>query len=1324
MERATGYGPRSRLYFDGDETRYELWEVKFLGYMKLQKLLDVIVKPAGEREEDAPTRDKLSEAFAELVQFLDDRSLSLVIRDAKDDGRKALQMLRDHYSGRGKPRIIALYTELTTLKMGQTETVTDYVIRAETAANALKMAGETISDSLLIAMVLKGLTEEFETFVTVIGQQKQPGTFAEFKIALRNCEEQERSRRRENSHIMKVSSPAGNGQIRCFSCGEMGHKSFECSNKSSDRNEEKFRRRWCSNCRVSSHDTRYCRKSGKDHVKTACDEDDDDHSFVFKICDNENFNVCASLLVDGGATAHIINDQSKFVKFDDKFICEDHLIELADGSRQSGIVKGKGLASIPIYDVNGNVHEMLLHDALYVPSYSQNIMSVHAATQEGATVSFGPNIAEMSNNGAKFEMEKKGRLYYLKKCGEVGRSLEEWHKILGHCNLQDVLKLESVVKGMSISNRKFSDCETCTLGKMIQYRNRAPDRRASSPLELVHSDLAGPVDPPARDGFRYAISFVDDYSGAIFVYFLRQKSDASRALAKFLADTSQYGSVKRLRSDNGGEFLSTEFEELLVKSHIKHEMSAPYSPHQNGTAERAWRSLFEMARCLLLESNLPKSLWTYAVMTATQIRNRCYNSRTGKTPYESLTGIKPNLSGMHIFGTVCYAYEQNQRKLDPRCTKGVFVGYDKYSPAYLVYLPTRGTVKKVRCVKFTDKFPTEEPSKWMYDIGERQYGGENGVENADENADENLVEAAENIDENLVNDDENNVGEHFENAENVDENLLNDVANDSEERRYPVRLHRKPGYLNEYVTDVNCVVDYCYNIATDAPVNYHEAVGSTESTKWQTAMEEEIAALQENETFELTSLPEGQSLVGGKWVYAIKSKPDGGERHKARYVAKGYSQRKGVDFHETFAPTAQMTSVRLLMQIAAQYDMQLHQMDVKTAYLHAPIDCEIYMEQPEGFEITSHTEEKLVWRLRKSLYGLKQSGRMWNSLLHEQLLEMGFEQNAVDHCLYMKCIQGDKMFVLVWVDDLIVAGKNEDLLNDVKQMLKERFKMKDLGKLSCFLGIDFEQGEGFVKMSQRRYIDKILERFGMKDCKPRYTPSEQKIECASEIPGDSRYRQAVGSLIYAMTCTRPDICWTVTKLSQYLSSPAQEHWIAVKHVLRYLKGTQDYELCYQKHESELKLVGYSDADWASNEERRSTTGYCFSLSEEGPLISWKSKRQQTVALSSCEAEYMALAASVQESIYLRQMLDELDVGCIVKPVVIFEDNQGAIALAKNPIKHQRSKHIDIRYHFIRAELDGGRVEVKYCPTEDMVADIMTKPATRHKLEKFKKHLFN
>ena len=756
---------------------------------------------------------------------------------------------------------------------------------------------------------------------------------------------------------------------------------------------------------------------------------------------------------------------------------------------------------------------------------------------------------------------------------------------------------------------------------------------------MVHTDLAGPIDPVSKEGFKYSIAFIDDFSGTVFVYFLKSKSDTVQATETFLADCTRYGQVKCMRSDNETEFTSDAFQTLLRERGIKHETSSLYSPHQNGTAERHWRTLFETGRCLLIEKQLPKSMWPYAIQTAAHIWNRCYNTRIKNTPYFMLTGRKPDLTKMGVFGSECYAYNHNHKKLDSRCTKGVFVGYDKNSPAYLVYHPDNGKVMKHRLIRFISKDSVKQQTQtdWLYEDSDlcRSPVNEAETANPDCKVDTNTPTGKDQNKKNVVT---------HENDEQV-------ASNPVQARRYPLRERNPPKYLAEFYTDQNDgndltynSTDYCYKVY-GVPQTYAEAMHSPRATEQRKAMEEEMESLKENDTFELTTLPVGQSPMGGKWVYTINENA-GSETLKARYVAKGYSQVEGIDYQETFAPTANIASVRVLMQLAAQYNLTVHPMDVKIAYLHAPIDQEIFMDQPEGFATMSGNEERMVYKLRKSLYGLKQSCRNWNKVLHEHLVGAAFDGNPVDHCIYSKQVNNNLIIVLIWVDDLIVASDDMDLMNQFKEGMKCQFKMKDLGRISLFLGIHFDQSCGMIKMNQKRYILKMPNRFGMKDCKPRATPCEQKLGCNNDLMADpKKYREIIGSLIYAMTCSRPDISWTVSKLSQKLSCPREEDMVAARHVLRYLRGTIDYELCLKKCDGNLNPVAYRDADWASSlEDRRSTTGYCFGLSNHGPLISWKSRRQPTIALSTCEAEYIGMAATSQESLHLTQLLNNIGRG--------------------------------------------------------------------------------
>ena len=375
---------------------------------------------------------------------------------------------------------------------------------------------------------------------------------------------------------------------------------------------------------------------------------------------------------------------------------------------------------------------------------------------------------------------------------------------------------------------------------------------------------------------------------------------------------------------------------------------------------------------------------------------------------------------------------------------------------------------------------------------------------------------------------------------------------------------------------------------------------------------------------------------------------------------------------------------------------------------------------------------KLKWvcKLMKSLYGLKQSGRMWNLVLHNFLTEKGFIQSPHDPCTYMYNENHNIAIVIVWVDDMVIAGNSEACVEKVKGYLKKKFRMTDLGPISCFLGIRFKQEGGVITMDQTEYLKTKIVKFRMDSSRPRSTPCELGgyYEGENSEPNEniSLFREMVGSLIYAMTCTRPDLSFVVSKLSQHVSKPTNADFVMLKHVFRYILGTLDCKLIFKKSQNGLLLSGYCDSDWGSSPDRRSMSGYCFALNPEGPAISWKTKKQETIALSTCEAEYMSGCLASQEAIYLSNLFRDMNIcsrRTVSVPVLINIDNQGAMDLARNPVNHKRSKHISIKFHFIREKVANNDIELSYIPSGDNVSDMMTKPVPKVKLIKFRQYLF-
>eukprot|EP00268_Persea_americana_P008044 TRINITY_DN13089_c0_g1_i1.p1 TRINITY_DN13089_c0_g1~~TRINITY_DN13089_c0_g1_i1.p1 ORF type:complete len:530 (+),score=94.20 TRINITY_DN13089_c0_g1_i1:90-1592(+) len=477
-------------------------------------------------------------------------------------------------------------------------------------------------------------------------------------------------------------------------------------------------------------------------------------------------------------------------------------------------------------------------------------------------------------------------------------------------------------------------------------------------------------------------------------------------------------------------------------------------------------------------------------------------------------------------------------------------------------------------------------------------------------------------------------------------------------------------------------------------------------------MDADIASIEKNNTWELTDLPRGQKTIGVKWVFKTKLNEKGEiDKHKARLVAKGYKQEFGVDYKEVFAPVARLDTIRLVVSMAAQNSWPIFQLDVKSAFLHGDLQEQVYIEQPPGY-VQQGNEEK-VYRLNKALYGLKQAPKAWYSRIDAYFAKEGFHKCPYEHTLFTKIgDRGKFLIVCLYVDDLIYTGNDKAMIDAFKQSMMNEFDMSDLGLMHYFLGIEVAQTAAGVFISQKKYAQMILDIFEMKNCNSVATPTEYGLKLLKN-PGGKKidstfYKQIVGSLMY-LTATRPDIMHAVSLISRYTESPTEFHLLAAKRILRYLKGTIDFGIWYKKggKSAPPSLIGFTDSDYAGDlDDRKSTSGYVFMIG--AGAVSWSSKKQQIVTLSTTEAEFVAAISCACQAIWLKRMLEELHC-CQEGSIPVFCDNSSAIKLSKNPVFHGRSKHIDVRYHFLRDLCTDGVIDMIYCRSEDQVADILTKP---------------
>jgi hypothetical protein len=497
--------------------------------------------------------------------------------------------------------------------------------------------------------------------------------------------------------------------------------------------------------------------------------------------------------------------------------------------------------------------------------------------------------------------------------------------------------------------------------------------------------------------------------------------------------------------------------------------------------------------------------------------------------------------------------------------------------------------------------------------------------------------------------------------------------------------------------------------SADEPANFEQAQAHE---CWRKAMLDKMTSIEANGTWELVDPPPHQRPIGLKWVFKTKRDATGIiTKHKARLVTKGYVQRQGIDYDEVFAPVARLESVRLLLALAASEGWPVHHMDVKSAFLNGELREEVYVAQPPGFVVAG--KEQKVLHLIKVLYGLRQAPRAWYAKLDASLASLGFQRSDSEHAVYTRGKGAHRLIVGVYVDDLVITGGDITELKQFKEEMKSTFQMSDLGLLHYYLGLEVNQTTAGITISQGAYATKILEAAELAGCNASVTPMETRLKLSkfsTEPAVDAtEYRRIVGALRYLVN-TRPDLAYAVGYVSRFMEKPTTEHLIAVKRILRYVAGTVNYGCHYRRKEGEATLLGYSDSDHGADVDgRKSTSGMLFFLGRN--IITWQSQKQKVVALSSCEAEYIAAATASCQAVWLARLLAELR-GREAGAVTLNIDNQSAIQLSKNPVFHDRSKHIDVKYHYIRECIEEGRVDVEPIDTKIQLADILTKALGR------------
>ncbi|CAM8991331.1 unnamed protein product [Rhodiola kirilowii] len=1017
-------------------------------------------------------------------------------------------------------------------------------------------------------------------------------------------------------------------------------------------------------------------------------------------------------ILDTGASYHMTGDSSLLQNLHS---VSPSIITLPDGSTSVASQAGTVILG----------HGLHISNVLLVPNFTCNLISlVHLIRELQLLVTLTDRLCVIQDRTTRMVIgvgeARDGVFWFCTGIDGVKRvaaastsTLELWHQRLGHPSYS----LVSHLPGVHGNNKRVADpCSICLQSKQTRDCFPLSSNKAVDLFELIHADVWGPYRIPSSCGARYFLTLVDDYSRCVWVHLMATKTEVVQLVKKFCAFTQKQFNkpVRRFRADNGSEFYP--LQPYFDTTGVIFETSCVATPQQNGRAERKHRHLLNVARALRFQASLPIRFWGQCVLTAAYLINRTPSTVLfGKTPYDLIFGKAPSYDHLRIFGSLCYAatIPRDNNKFASRSRRCVFFGYSYGKKAWRLFDLDSEAFFDSRDVVFHEGvFPFAKPTSSVFLDSELSVTHPAIYDTHD-----------------------------IPKVETVDPVPSSDSSTSTEPPQPVLRRSNRPSkpptHLRDYVCHtiqckpppfaqmpisspssgtrypivnfVNCDkfsashVQFLAAITTSVePTTYNEAVRYPE---WQAAMSNELAALNKNGTWSLETLPPNKTSIGCKWVFRIKYKSDGSiERHKARLVALGNRQVEGIHFHETFAPVAKMSSVRLFLSVAAIKEWELHQMDVHNAFLHGDLMEEVYMRPPPGFTAPIGK----VCRLRKSLYGLRQAPRNWFAKLASALVQYGFTRSYADYSLFSYIHHNINIHVLVYVDDLIIAGNNSLSITQFKEYLHSCFHMKDLGILKYFLGIEIAHGKEGLFLCQRKYAIDILSEAGLLGAKPTEFPLSQNHGLAtatgSDYPHPDRYRRLVGRLIY-LTITRPELSYSVHILSQFMQTPKEAHWHAAIRVLHYIKNHPGQGIVLSRRSS-LQLIAYCDSDWAACPlTRRSLTGY-FILLGDSP-VSWKTKKQPTVSRSSAEAEYRSMAAACCELIWLKAFLLSLGI-CHTSPMRLICDSQAALHISANPVFHERTKHIEIDCHFVRDLIQSSWVTTSHVRSQDQLADMFTK----------------
>lgn len=1293
---------------------YESWRFKLDLTLKTKKIFDVatgiVVKPEGTEDSQNVSAWLTKDLEAQALIGLNCSSLIAMKISRCTSAYSMLSKLDTLYGKKSDVSIEGLQRQFFGYKYNESKSVIENCMQIQQLADSLEAEGEQMKETWIMQRILGILPPKLHHFRTVwdnvSGVEKSlSNLFDRLRLEEDRLNESQLASKStsQNAFISKHRSKSDKStgsqkskSLECFKCGKTGHMKSQCQEKPSAKYLEYCKNTYgCNKCKCKGH-------FAKDCPNVDFSQQEDRSNKYSKNGNNRRALITVSLSVidffntnsqdcwyqDCAATQHMSSHKEWFKNY--TTLEQPSMIVIGDATELEGI----GIGDIELEAFDGQTwQKIVLQNVLHTPKMPFNLFSVSSVLDKGyrQSANADKSIFKDENGNVGAIAVREGKLYKMKfrqeseKC-LMNISLRKWHEKLAHQNVTHVRNV------LIRSGVKFQDdwdeyvCPGCTYGKQHRVSHPLNPKTSEKQLDLIHVDLCE-MNIHSLGGAKYFLLFKDDYSHFRTVYFLKHKNETAAKLETFLrlVENQFDRKVKTLRSDNGTEIKNRNTQQILERLGVFHSKSSAYTPQQNGRIEREMRTIVEAARTVIHARGLNENLWgeavNYAVFT---INHTGTSSVKGKSPVDLWFGRKIDINKLKSFGCDCYVLkEDNKRgKTEKKSTKGLFVGYDTDSAGFRVFINEVKDVVSSSNVVFDDKIETESFAEI------EMLPAETSVERSDTGSEYESLQA-----------DETEV-EESPPVSPVRRNLRNR------------RVLRPPSKFKDYVTDTALILhDFEESIpgeTSDIPVS--EAL---KDENWKKAMSEEFDSLTKMKTWILTEKPIDITPLTCRWV--LRKKDDG--KYKARLVVRGFEQKEGKDYFEVFSPVARLMSIRLILSIAASEGMKIMTFDVKTAFLHGKLDERIFMYQPEGFNDKSGR----ICELKKSLYGLKQAPKIWNATFSNFLKSLHFRSTDDDPCVHYN--KKRSVIIVLHVDDGLMVGQHKSEMLEVLKKLDQKFKITiDTEKNNSFLylGMQVQVSENKIFVNQSKYAERIVQRYKFEGLNPAHTPIERGMvtdpeNFVNDSPLDKSkpYREAVGSLLYLATISRPDICFTVNYLSRFNNKPMNSHWKMIRRVFQYVKRTIKFGICFNGSKN---LSVYSDSDYGGDTETgHSTSGVL--LLRGGPIV-WFTQKQSTVSNSTAEAEYRAAVSAIDEVCWIRRLAKELKQLDTSQPTSHYIDNQSAIHMLNNTHEGKITKgkkHIEISRKFIQQHI-GSTVTPVHVRSKDQLADILTKPLVRKHFE--------